>query len=126
MADILRSWDWPSGITIAACTVGALVVHQLWSRPGFSDDAPRILKGLPILGSLGFFKGRADFLQAGRKAGAGDHFSFFYGPHRIIACAGDVGRAVFFGTRDLDFTAGYVTLLGCAIDTPSSSKRYRC
>lgn len=108
MADLLRAYDWTTALSVAACTVGALVVYQLWSRPVLSKDAPRILKGLPILGSLGFFKERAVFLQDGRKAGAGDHFSFYYGPHPIIATAGDIGRAVFFGTRELDFTAGYV------------------
>lgn len=99
--------SWPISVLLLLLTVAAaLLAHVVASRPSFPSSAPRLLKGWPILGSIDFFRDRADFLDKNTKKVPNGQFSFYYGPHPIVAVSGPDARASFFNTRGLDLNKG--------------------
>ncbi|PHH71663.1 hypothetical protein CDD80_5078 [Ophiocordyceps camponoti-rufipedis] len=87
-----------------------ILVQMVSSRPRLPPDAPREVRGWPLLGCLDFFRRRRDFLVWGSKLGPGRQFSFFYGPHPIVAVSGPEARASFFNSRELSLGAGFAGL----------------
>lgn len=97
---------WQLSLLIGLIAVAIYTAFQVMSRPTIPANAPRILKGLPILGSVNFFRARADFLRAGKTWAPKGLFSFYYGPHRVVAVSRDTDKKIFFSHRALDFAAG--------------------
>ncbi|RCI16156.1 hypothetical protein L249_1816 [Ophiocordyceps polyrhachis-furcata BCC 54312] len=96
--------------------VGIVIFQMRASRPSLPRDAPRLFRGWPVFGCVDFFRGRRDFLLRGRDLSPSRQFSFFYGPHPIVAVSGAAARASFFNTRGLDLGAGFAALYAA---TPS-------
>lgn len=63
-------------------------------------------KGWPLLGSIDFFRCRGDFLKDGREQSPNGHFSFYYGPHPIVALSGEAARQAYLNVRGLNLFAG--------------------
>lgn len=100
---------WPLAfLAVSLSSILLVVIHLLINRPDFPSTAPAYLKGYPILGSLGFFGKRLDFLKRGQTLSPNRLFSFYYGRHAIVALSGTEGRSLFYTTRSLDLNAGYV------------------
>lgn len=97
---------WQMSLLIGFIAVAIFTAFQVMSRPTIPANAPRVLKGLPILGSVNFFRARADFLRAGKAWAPKGLFSFYYGPHRIVAVSRDTDKKIFLSHRALDFAAG--------------------
>lgn len=97
---------WQLSVLVGLITAVIYTAFQLMSRPVIPANAPRILPGLPILGSVNFFRARADFLRAGKAWAPKGRFSFYYGPHRVVAVSGDEDKKMFLSHRALDFAAG--------------------
>lgn len=95
-------------LSVLALLFGAsyLVVSRLTSRVVFSAASPSVLAGWPLLGSLGFFRARNDFLKDGQDRSGNGHFSFYYGPHSIVAVSGEAARATVYGSRGLNLGKG--------------------
>ncbi|KAF4589164.1 cytochrome P450 6A1 [Ophiocordyceps camponoti-floridani] len=87
-----------------------ILVQMVSSRPVLPPDAPREVRGWPLVGCVDFFRRRRDFLLWGSRIGPGRQFSFFYGPHPIVAVSGPEARASFFNARGLDLGAGFAGL----------------
>ncbi|RDA94977.1 hypothetical protein CP533_0108 [Ophiocordyceps camponoti-saundersi (nom. inval.)] len=96
--------------------VGVVVFQMRASRPSLPPDAPGLFRGWPVFGCVDFFRGRRDFLLRGRDLSPSRQFSFFYGPHPIVAVSGPAARASFFTSRGLDLGAGFAALYAA---TPS-------
>ncbi|OAA77091.1 Cytochrome P450 [Akanthomyces lecanii RCEF 1005] len=107
---------WQLSLLIGLIAIAIYTAVQVMSRPTIPANAPRILKGLPILGSVNFFRARADFLRAGKAWAPKGLFSFYYGPHRVVAVSRDTDKKIFFSHRALDFAAGYAALFAGAPD----------
>ncbi|PNY18153.1 Obtusifoliol 14-alpha demethylase [Tolypocladium capitatum] len=106
--------SWPAGTSALLFALAVLIVGLTSRRPAFPSNAPPLLKGWPITGSVGFFRARRDFLRAGRDKSPSGQFSFYYGPHPIVALSGPSARTTFYTARGLDLTSGY----GPLIDMP--------
>ncbi|TIC90210.1 Obtusifoliol 14-alpha demethylase [Colletotrichum higginsianum] len=106
----LRPQSWPTSVWVLLLTGLAYAVGSLAWRPSFPRNAPRLLKGYPVLGTPRFFSERGNFLSEGRRFAASGNWSFYFGKMRIVGLSGDEGRRLFFESRDLDFTKGYGAL----------------
>lgn len=98
---------WPSCILVLALTILFLAFPRTFSRPAWPSNAPRYLRGLPLLGSLDFFRCRLDFQKKSSATTETGNFSFFYGSHPIVSLSGADARKTFFTARGLDLTEGY-------------------
>ncbi|PHH68465.1 hypothetical protein CDD82_541 [Ophiocordyceps australis] len=108
--------SWPVGALVFLLTVAVVLATRFipWTRPSFPSKAPRLLKGWPIIGSTGFFRARCDFLKENRQRDPSGQFSFYYGPHPIVALSGPSARLSFYTSRGLDLSAGFSTLFAAA------------
>lgn len=99
-------------LVVGAVTAIAYASYQFLAIADFPKNSPKFVKGVPLLGSLDFYRIRRDFIEEHTKPGCanGDEgaFSFFFGVNRIIALAGDVGKELFLNCRDLDIDSAYV------------------
>ncbi|GAP85097.1 putative cytochrome p450 6a1 [Rosellinia necatrix] len=84
------------------------VVHQ----PALSRNAPKWfqLRDWPILGAVRFYSHRSDFMTAGSRQSPTGNFSFRVGKKHVIGLSGHDGRDVFFNSKALDFSAGFIEL----------------
>ncbi|KAG6014413.1 hypothetical protein E4U43_006570, partial [Claviceps pusilla] len=97
---------WPASVLVLIITTMAVLLFRYASRPAWHPQAPKALSGWPVLGSPGFFRNRWSFLRRHASATASGHFSFFYGPHSIVALSGTAARQTFFTSRSLDLNEG--------------------
>ncbi|KAM3445494.1 hypothetical protein NHJ13734_000407 [Beauveria thailandica] len=104
------------------------IVSLLWQRPKLPKNAPKLVRGWPILGSVDFYLQRCDFLEKQHKRRGGQPFSLYYGPHLIVGLVGEAGRTLLFNARQFDVRAGYSILLAASphietdIDNPALSQ----
>lgn len=91
------------------------VVHLLVKRPRLPKNVPTLLRGWPVVGSVGFYTERFDFVGRIKSKMPNRHFTFFYGRYPIIAMTGETGRSAFFNTRFLDLKSAY--------ESPQTSKK---
>jgi sterol 14-demethylase len=96
---------WLSSVLVLAATICVLLC-RLVSRPAWPPKAPKYLPGWPVIGSPGFFGDRWSFLKEGYSRSPFGQFSFFYGPHPIVALSGSAGRQTFYNSRSLDMNEG--------------------
>ncbi|PHH63183.1 hypothetical protein CDD81_6234 [Ophiocordyceps australis] len=108
--------SWPVGALVFLLTVAVVLASRIvpWTRPSFPSKAPRLLKGWPIIGSTGFFRARCDFLKENKARDPSGQFSFYYGPHPIVALSGTSARLSFYTSRGLDLSAGFSALFAAA------------
>lgn len=101
--------NWPSAVF--AVSVGIFLLWGLiasW-RPRFPNAAPKLLKkNLPIVGSLGFFTRRRDFCNDGASNSKTGNYSFSIGRYNVVGVSGLQGRKVFYESKELNMTDGYV------------------
>ncbi|GAB0141387.1 hypothetical protein EsHS_00001984 [Epichloe bromicola] len=126
MAMILSSLaapqNWPAGVLILvlilviSLTTITMVVPRYPARPAWPSRAPKALSGWPVLGCLGFFRNRWSFIRKHTSTSPSGQFSFFYGPHFIVALSGAAARQTFFTSRSLDLNEGFAALFSA---TPS-------
>ncbi|KXH31508.1 cytochrome P450 6A1 [Colletotrichum nymphaeae SA-01] len=107
---LLHPQTWPTSIWVLLLTGLAYAVGFLAYRPSFPRNAPKVVRGWPVLGTPRFFTDRGNFLAEGARLGRFGNWSFYFGKMRIVGLSGDAGRRVFFESRDLDFTKGYGAL----------------
>lgn len=106
MSAALHPQNWPTSIWVLLLTGVAYAVGLLAYRPSFPRNAPKLLKGYPVLGTPRFFTDRGNFLVEGSRLGRSGNWSFYFGKMRIVGLSGEHGRQLFFESRDLDFTKG--------------------
>jgi sterol 14-demethylase len=118
---LVSSQAWSTSALIILITTIGLAFLPIIRRPSFPSIAPLALEKdiLPVIGGLGFFTRRANFLGAGRDASKSGQFSFHYGPHPIVALSGEAGRSTYYTTRGLDLAAGFRHLFAGGPDTSS-------
>ncbi|KAI1076373.1 cytochrome P450 6A1 [Whalleya microplaca] len=111
--NILRPQSWPGSIwVLLLSTLIPLLVQVFW-RPSLPANAPKWWKtgDWPVLGTLRFYRARADwYLDALRNSPTGS-FSFYVGKKQVIGLSGEEGRKFFFESRDLNLGAGFAELL---------------
>ncbi|KAK2597419.1 hypothetical protein QQS21_005967 [Conoideocrella luteorostrata] len=106
--------NWPASVLILAITTLTILLTRLLSRPAWPSQAPKPISSWPVFGSLGFFRQRWSFLQKGSTTTPSGQFSFFYGPHSIVALSGTAARKTFFTSRSLDINEGFAALFSAA------------
>ncbi|KAG5990627.1 hypothetical protein E4U54_004060 [Claviceps lovelessii] len=106
--------NWPASVLVLVITTMAVLLFRYASRPAWHPQAPKALSGWPVLGSPGFFRNRWSFLRRHASATASGHFSFFYGPHPIVALSGTAARQTFFTSRSLDLNEGFAALFSAS------------
>ncbi|KAM3481479.1 hypothetical protein MY5147_000696 [Beauveria neobassiana] len=100
----------------------------LWQRPKLPKNAPELVRGWPVFGSVDFYLQRCKFLEKQHKRRKGQPFSLYYGPHLIVGLVGEAGRTLLFNARQFDVRAGYSILLAASphietdIDNPALSQ----
>lgn len=104
--DCLLPGNWPLSVHLILATTLFLAFWSILTRPSFPQTAPKLVRGWPLLGSLGFFRARADFLTEGKLQSPNGQFSFYYGPHAIVALSGQEARLALYGSRGLNFAEG--------------------
>src|SRR6266536_363839 len=73
-----------------------------WPRMKFPSTAPGFTSlSYPLFGSTGFFTRRWDFYRHSIAESKTGNFSFFLAKHPVVGLSGDVGRQVFFESRQL-------------------------
>ncbi|KAF7551132.1 hypothetical protein G7Z17_g5247 [Cylindrodendrum hubeiense] len=102
--------SWPVSVYVLLALALWLAFGDIVTRPSFPKTAPKVDRGLPLLGSLGFFRARSSFLRSGKLQSSNGQFSFYYGPHPVVAVSGS-GMATFYGNRGLDFNEGRENLI---------------
>lgn len=102
----LNPATWPATVWVLLLTTFALIVARNNAHPALPKNAPAILKGWPILGVPEFFGKRWDFMRETLKKTADGTFSFYYGPHPIVAMSGTKARTSFFASRGLHMGDG--------------------
>lgn len=96
-----------TAIAVLALSVVVLgVANIILLRPAPHKDAPRLVKGWPILGSIDFYRKRRQFLSSEQKKSGGKSFTFYYGKYQIVSLAGESGKALLYSARPLDLRAG--------------------
>ncbi|KAF7563618.1 hypothetical protein G7046_g529 [Stylonectria norvegica] len=112
---VLLPREWPISLHVffffLAVTL-TLAFRGILTAPSFPRAAPTMLCGRPVVGSLAFFNSRGEFLRKWRLRSPDQQFSFYYGPHPIVALGGLEAISTFYGHRGLDFSEGYSNLLG--------------
>lgn len=87
--------------------LAALVVAIRW-RPSLPHTAPPFVREGYILAILRFFSDRRGFYLDGAAASWSGHFSFFFGKHHVVGVSGLEGRKIFYESKDLDMSEGWV------------------
>jgi hypothetical protein len=84
----------------------------------FPSNAPGFTSlSYPLFGSTAFFTGGWDLYRHSiAKSGTGN-FSFFLAKHPVVGLSGNVGRQVFFESKQLDLNAGRVSFCGSKISS---------
>ncbi|KAH7141378.1 cytochrome P450 6A1 [Dactylonectria estremocensis] len=103
--------SWPVSVYVLIALALYLAFGDIVSRPSFPKTAPKVHRGLPVFGSLDFFRSRGDFLRSGKLQSETGQFSFYYGPHPVVAVSGSGGKTTFYGDRGLDFNEGFKHLV---------------
>ncbi|KAG5981566.1 hypothetical protein E4U55_002822 [Claviceps digitariae] len=106
--------NWPASVLVLLITTITVLLCRYATRPAWHPQAPKALSGWPVLGSPGFFRNRWSFIRKHASATASGHFSFFYGPHSIVALSGTAARQTFFTSRSLDINEGFAALFSAA------------
>ncbi|CAN8102735.1 unnamed protein product [Discula destructiva] len=111
--------QWPTLLATLFLTFTLVTLLPLLNRPALPSSAPRLVTGLPLLGSaLAFYKRRQTFTttthhkpttETAQSDGSRRSFTTFIGRHPLVCLGGPAGRATFFGARDaeLNLFAGY-------------------
>jgi hypothetical protein len=98
--------NWPVSVYVLLVSLVAYALGRLVSRPAFPSKAPRVFASWPVVGALGFFSRRAEFLEGMRAASQTGQYSFHFGKHRIVGLSGEDGRRAFFDSKELNIGAG--------------------
>ncbi|XWW94916.1 hypothetical protein V2A60_002866 [Cordyceps javanica] len=113
---------------MATSTVLLAVVNLVLQRPKLPKNAPRLVQGWPIFGSIEFYLRRGVFLDNEQRRNGGQPFTFYYGKYPIVSLVGEAGRTLLYTSRQFDLRAGYSTLLAASphidteIDNPATSQ----
>ena len=100
---------YPTTIFFGILSILVFVLVQLSWRPRFPKSAPMLVReNFPILGALRFFTARWDFYRHGISQSKTGNFSFYVGNNAIVGLSGDKGRKLFFESKALGFTEGYL------------------
>ncbi|KAJ3492662.1 hypothetical protein NLG97_g5236 [Lecanicillium saksenae] len=99
---------------LAVSTLAFALANLLLQRPKLPKNAPILIKGWPIFGSIDFYLRRNDFLKRERKRHGGQPFSFYYGRYPIVSLVGEAGRTFLYTSRQFDLRAGFSTLLAAS------------
>jgi len=103
----------PVAFVIVIAAALSSIFISLFGRPRLPKNAPQMTSDQwPIIGSLGFFNRRWDFVRESASKTNTHNFTFFAGQYPIVALTGEPSRKLFFEHRGLDFTEGYAALLG--------------
>ncbi|KAM3544536.1 hypothetical protein ARSEF1564_002519 [Beauveria bassiana] len=120
---------WFAAVAVVILSTALLpIVSLLWQRPKLPKNAPELVRGWPIFGSVDFYLQRCQFLEKQHKRRKGQPFSLYYGPHLIVGLVGEAGRTLLFNARHFDVRAGYSILLAASphietdIDNPALSQ----
>ncbi|KAM3515172.1 hypothetical protein MY11210_001184 [Beauveria gryllotalpidicola] len=129
---IIAGWlisRWFAAVAVVILSTALLAIVSLLSqRPKLPKNAPILIRGWPILGSVDFYLQRCEFLEKQHKRRSGQPFSFYYGPHLIVGLVGEAGRTLLYNSRQFDVRAGYSILLAASphveteIDNPALSQ----
>ncbi|KAI1495631.1 cytochrome P450 6A1 [Biscogniauxia marginata] len=112
-AVLLRPQNWPGSIWILLLATLVTGFFQVLCRPSLPKNAPKWFKtgDWPILGTLRFYKTRADWYREAIRNSPTGSFSFYIGKKQIIGLSGPEGRKTFYENRDLNFNDGFAELL---------------
>ncbi|EGX94559.1 cytochrome P450 6A1 [Cordyceps militaris CM01] len=104
-------WWFAAAALPMLCTVILAMAGLVLQRPKLPENAPKLITGWPILGSIGFYFWRHDFLEGQRKKHGEQPYTFYYGRYPIVSLAGEAGRAFLFTAQQLSLHAGHSALL---------------
>lgn len=105
--EIMASASQTSFVAILAFLISSLgvLVKTVW-QPAFPRGSPKVFKGWPILGALGLFKNRWQFLHECIKQSPTGNFSTYIGKHQVLMLSGVESRKFFYESKELDLSAG--------------------
>lgn len=103
---ILAPQNWPSSVYVILATAISFAIVRLLSRPPFPATSPPLMKGYPIVGSLGFFSGRTDFFKSASSLSKTGNFSFYVGKLPVVGVSGEESRKAYFEAKELDLAKG--------------------
>ena len=106
VGSLVSPQTWPVSVLVLVLTTFSIAIYKLASRPSWPVAAPKIEKGWPVLGSLGFWGERLSFLKKGSSTTKTGHFSFYTGSRPVVALFGTEARQTFFSERRLNPSAG--------------------
>jgi len=118
LARVVNPQSWPTTVIILAITTVLYGLAFLLQRPSLSSKAPKLFGSYPIVGSIGFFTRRGDFLEEGIKAYPSRQSLFYVGKKPVVNLAGPSGRKVFFDSKELNLPAGYAALFSLRFRYP--------
>lgn len=119
---------WNTNQVTLAIIVGASVLFTLLFRYLLHKDAfpkntpPPTTLSWPIVGALGLFTQRAEWMEQAQAESKTGHFSFYAGPHSVTGICGktEEPRKLFFEDRRLGFYEGYQGMLAGAPSAESN------
>ena len=100
-----------AGAVVAAAILATTAVYYTFGSKNREDDVPK-LRGIQLYHAWNFFRRRYDFFRSNFERNLGKGFSFNVLHHNIAALTGEDARQVFFSNPHLNFTHGYMILVG--------------
>ncbi len=108
--------NWPASILVLVLAGLVTLAAGLAWRPSLPRTAPKLLReGYPILGMVRFFSARSTFFRDGVAATVSGNFSFYFGRHQIVGVSSPEARKVFFESKELNMSEGYVPVCLCLL-----------
>jgi len=96
-------------LVVISALILAISYWTVVRRPSFDQKSPPTsTSDWPVLGDLGFWGARREWWLQQLKQAKSNNFSFHVGKHRLVGTNSDEGRKLFFESKSLGFTEGYV------------------
>lgn len=86
---------------------GLMALSPLMSRRSSPKRAPILSMRAFGFQNPSFSKGRAEYLQTGKRQSQDGQFSFWHGTNHVVAVSGHSSRSSYMTSRGLDPVSGY-------------------
>jgi hypothetical protein len=98
----------PTALVLLLTPITLITYYILFApRIEFPPNAPKqTSEQYPVVGALAYFSAKWDFYQRSIRESPSGNFSFYLGKNAVVGLAGEIGRDVFYNTREFGISQG--------------------
>lgn len=98
----------PTALVLLLTPITLITYYILFApRIEFSPKAPKqTSEQYPVVGALAYFSAKWDFYRRSSRESPSGNFSFYLGRNAVVGLSGEIGRDVFYNTREFGISQG--------------------